>query len=513
METQPPPVAPTRASLVTRPSSLAVLGAIVAVAGSLIARHAFDLRGLNVDDAYIHLHIARNWAEGAGPVFNLGERVEASTSPAWLALLTLLLRAGLPGTAAVSVLEVAATALAGAGVAVLALELGGASVGLLAPLVLAALPAFSIWAASGLETPLAAGLLAWCLWLSLRVGRARSGALELGLLLVLLASTRPEMVTLAPVLIAVAVWRLPRQHRLQSALLAGSAFALPAGALLLLRHSYYGQWVPNTYVAKVAGIDLAHRLLGVRYIAKFVIMHAPLFAACALLRADQRARMLPALLCVAALLVAIMWTGGDHFYFGRLAVPALALLCLPLAVVAVNGVDWRRTAAVALLVAQPPFALFATADRGSMYQEQYSTRFMEEIGRAMTALPSGSLATIGIGAIAWFSRRPILDMVGLADAHIARSPRFPGAKNGHEHGDANYVMERAPDFVLLFTWPTSAPIDDAEELRQLSTLTGCCSAAIQLIEHPLFRTRYEPFDLLVESGQHQRMWRRRDRPR
>ena len=489
--------------------TLALLGALIATAGSLLARFAFDLRGLNVDDAYIHLHIARNWAEGLGPVFNPGERVEASTSPAWLALLTLLLKSGLSGPAAVTLLECASSALAGAGVAVLATTLAGGWAGLIAPLILTAVPAFSIWGASGLETPLAAALLAWCMWLSVKL-KTPAQALALGLLLVTLAATRPEMVILAPVLIGLALWRLPAAARVQSAVIAGASFAVPACGLLLLRHSYFGQWVPNTYVAKVAGIDLSHRLLGVRYVAKFLVLHLPLLVAAALLDATQRRRLVPALLVASSLLLAVAWSGGDHFYYGRLVVPTLVLLCLPLTFALVEQSGWRRAVAVLLLVLELPFGLWVTQERGAVYQEQQSTRFMEEIGRAMEPLPGGSLATIGIGAIAWFSRRPILDMVGLADAHIARSPRFPGAKNGHEHGDANYVMQRAPEFVLLFTWPTTEPATDAEELRQLSTLSACCSSARQLIEHPAFRARYEPFDLVVESGAHQRMWRRRD---
>lgn len=41
------------------------------------------------DDGFINLRIVRNITTGHGPVFNPGERVEASTSPLWVAVLTL----------------------------------------------------------------------------------------------------------------------------------------------------------------------------------------------------------------------------------------------------------------------------------------------------------------------------------------------------------------------------------------------------------------------------------------
>jgi hypothetical protein len=486
----------------------ALCGAVIALAGSLVARAAFDLRGLSVDDAYIHLHIARNWAEGNGPVFNPGERVEASTSPAWLSLLALQLRAGISGPTAAALLEGAATAAAGAGVALLAAAHAGVLAALLAPLVLALLPAFSIWGASGLETPLAAAVLVWSFWWAERVGSIR-GAVGLGLLGALLVTVRPEAMGVGPVLILLTAWRLPAPLRWRALLAGGAAFAVPIGALLLLRHSYFGQWVPNTYIAKVAGITFGHRVRGIRYVLKFAILHLPLLAGLALLSAPQRRRLAPPLVVVGVLLAAVAYSGGDHFYYQRLAVPALVVLCLPLAIAAATATGVRRLAAAGLIAVQLPVALFVTKDRGSIVQERDATRFMEELGRALAGPPPGSLATIGIGAIAWFSRRPILDMVGLADPVIARSPRFPGAKGGHEHGDAEYVMKRSPDLVLLFTWPTPAPIDDVEELRQLSTLAACCSSAKQLIDHPDFRRRYQPFDLAVESGAHQRMWRKR----
>jgi arabinofuranosyltransferase len=40
-----------------------------------------------VDDGFIYLRIVRNVVEGHGPVFNVGQRVEAYTGPLWVGVL------------------------------------------------------------------------------------------------------------------------------------------------------------------------------------------------------------------------------------------------------------------------------------------------------------------------------------------------------------------------------------------------------------------------------------------
>jgi len=50
------------------------------------------------------------------------------------------------------------------------------------------------------------------------------------------------------------------------------------------------------------------------------------------------------------------------------------------------------------------------------------------VGESIARLPSGTLATESIGIIGYLAwDRPILDLVGLADAHIARTPHLPGS--------------------------------------------------------------------------------------
>jgi hypothetical protein len=63
------------------------------------------------------------------------------------------------------------------------------------------------------------------------------------------------------------------------------------------------------------------------------------------------------------------------------------------------------------------------------------------------------VATGAIGSIGYYSRLPILDLFGLTDAEIARqwadTPDGSVRISGHQRSHAEYVMRRAPDYILI----------------------------------------------------------------
>ncbi len=346
-----------RASTSARARWPARVVALAPVLGLLAA--AIDRRWMD-EDGFINLRIVRNVLHGAGPVFNLDERVEAATSPAWIAVLALLgaLRLRLEYAAVFGGIALTCAGLVLAQDAALvlrgprglswrerwatpALPLGAA--------IVAVLPPTWDYASSGLETGLS---LAW-LGASFRVvaGRATrppSTAGQGALQAVLLGAgplVRPEFALysaafLVPYAAAVARDRAGLLRRVRAVVAAGlCAAALPL-AYQLFRMGYYASITPNTAIAKEA--FMANLSQGRCYFDNFFVtyrMAVPLAAAGAFwatrLRDDASARRWLVVACAIAPVVAgavhvgyLVVMGGDYMH-GRLLVPPVFAGLLP----------------------------------------------------------------------------------------------------------------------------------------------------------------------------------------
>ncbi|MER3484798.1 MAG: hypothetical protein C4345_01265, partial [Chloroflexota bacterium] len=132
------------------------------------------------EDAFIDVRVVQHLLAGYGPVFNVGERVEAYTSPLWIALLALWGLTSQPieiGAVVLGLLCSAGGLLAAqAGALALAHRLwrhtgkrSGPWVAVpLGAAVVAALPPMWDFATSGLETGLVFGWLGLAYWLLVR---------------------------------------------------------------------------------------------------------------------------------------------------------------------------------------------------------------------------------------------------------------------------------------------------------------------------------------------------------
>ena len=492
---------------------LAVAGALCGVAAALAFR--FLLHGGLVDDAFITLRVARNLARGLGPVFNPGERLEVTTSPLWTTLLALGLRFGAPGILLSDLLSLTACGAAGAGVALLA---GSPRAAALALFALALSPGYQGWALTGMEVPLAGAVLVFAA-LAARRGRPVAA----GLLGALLTLARPEFLPAALAVCLAAFWRgRPLHPSARSApgavsnspgetggrggkRLAWSLAALvaPVAAHLLVRHWYFGTWVPNTYVAKAGGADLAMHLRGVGYVGSAALFHLPL---CAGFFAGPLFA-----LPVAAAALSVAWLGGDHFALGRLMMPAAPLLAAGAgAFLARLRAPPLRAAASSLLVllALGEVAFARSAGKFADLEPEWSQAgFGEMVSEALQPLP-GSLASVTIGALGWYGDRPMLDLVGLADAHIARTPHLSGVASGHDHADVDYTLERAPDLILPLSFSLDVPWELWMYEATFERFRAHFRAGELLYLDPRFRARYHARQFRLRDGRYVLVWQR-----
>jgi arabinofuranosyltransferase len=330
------------------------LGALVA--GGLIVVMGWQRRWIN-EDAFINFRVVEQIVHGNGPVFNAGERVEAFTSPLWLAVLVVV-------RAIVGADNLAwGTVIVGLAIAAAAFVIGSLGIrrsddeiavpiGLIA---VASIPVVWDYSTSGLENAIVWLWLAVC-WQVLRDVPLRRPALALAVI-GLGPLLRPDLTLMTIVfLVALAMIHRPDGRRVVRALAA--ALAVPV-LYQLFRMGYYAAMVPNTGLAK-AGTTL-YLGQGWRYFWDMVSTYWLWLAAvpAAMLvwrrwglghRNDRIATT--AMLVAAAIHVGYICAVGGDYMHGRLLLPGLFATALPLSVavpVRVERVERRGAVALAAL--------------------------------------------------------------------------------------------------------------------------------------------------------------------
>lgn len=310
------------------------------------------------DDAYIFFRYARNLVRGHGLVFNPSEYVEGYTSLIWVLQLAVGEALGISGEFFAHVLSVGYTIAALFVLARLILNQplpGRRGVLLLVLLALACNRNWAVWATGGLETRSFSFFVLLVLYLanaSDLAGNAKRRTRALvhtSLAAGLAVLARPDALLLFPLILLFCLLR-PGTRRYDSiALLV--PFALLAGGQFAWRLWYYGDWLPNTYYAKVGP---PWPEMGWRFAAMFLLEYAYYLVLPAILSlwwflGSPQTQRLGILGLVWITLHAGYYcheVGGDHFEFRIFDsyVPLLSwMFCECLLIVA------RRQRAVAIL--------------------------------------------------------------------------------------------------------------------------------------------------------------------
>jgi hypothetical protein len=309
---------------------------------------AVSLRWIS-DDAFITMRYVKNFLDGNGLVYNIGERVEGYTHFLWMLLLS---AAGAVGFDPVEVSQWLGIAFFAGSIALLLRisfqEQKKIDRGVWIPLAAALFVCNydnAVWASGGLETACYTFLIlcSFYLWFYTRLEERRR-LLVTGLLLTLTSLTRPDGVLFAASAVLLLVSDALRRRELASATRRIAFLLLPSVALgvpyLLWKYRYYGNLLPLTYYAKSSSHSYIGQ--GLYYVwlyfrVYFVLGLALLAFIVALLRkgpkdariSDERGS--PAIAggaaCLAYLLLFVVRSGGD-FMFARFIVPVVPLLLL-----------------------------------------------------------------------------------------------------------------------------------------------------------------------------------------
>jgi len=420
------------------------------------------------DDAYITFRTVSNFIHGYGPVYNVGERVQAYTHPLWFLLLSVLSRLGIDLYYASILLGVVCAI----GVGYLIAKTLPPASAIIVVAALATSPSFLDFSTSGLENSLSHLLIAG---------------------MIALAFGWEEMPERRRALLIATCATLCILNRFDDALLVGPALLVtlisrprPAIALVLLvlwlafATVYYGTPLPNTFYAKLGAMPLGEGLRhGIAYLSDYALaepLHAGIAALGALLafheargttgwptELNKERRMLLALTVGVLLYVAYIIVIGGDFMRGRMFTGPL------LVAVAVGGITQAArgpalgASATAMIGAL--FAVFLLANttqydnrvspagignERAIYQTLWlSTRTARTSPEITTGIDAPTLGLIlrrysdlygpvtvsgtATGQYGYLAgpQVTVLDTFGLSDAFVARMPAQPHPRPGY----------------------------------------------------------------------------------
>lgn len=433
---------------------------------ALVLAELVYLWPFTVNDTFITMTYAANLLRRGELSYIPGTRVEGFTSPLWVLVSAGWMLAGVEGPVGLKLTGAASTLLLPLALYAYARRVlrepnwwGSTLIAVNGPLLL--------WAPTGMETSAAAlgvlaalyGLAAW------RSLSARAALLFVAYLI------RPETALVA----------------LVSTILLGEGrilirFLALVLLHLILRHAYFGAWLPNTFWVKT-NQSLSHALIG----------------GCATLLDLLRFQTFGVVVLCA--LAGLLWRGPNHrmkwalaastvayftycvflgpapsmsFYF-RYWVPTLPLLLI----LAGSGLAQmaRRAgvgitgliAAIIVVLSLRDLRAAALGENGPKLNAFAISSGLERAHMALGhwlhehAPPATLVAAQDAGALAYYSRLPFLDLLGLNDATVAA-----GLRRRDADAVRRYFFARDPAFVVIVAGDGS-PADDACRLTKLYT--------------------------------------------
>lgn len=444
------------------------------------------------DDMMISMRYGRNLAEGHGLAWNPGDRVEGYTNFLWTIVMAGVHLTPVSDAHAAVLVHVVNYVLLGAsfGLCLKILRIFAPRPRLAGLLLLTCMfmcPDVVLWSAWGFETSLLTFL---SLVFLLRFMQRGPDVLGLAAL-ALIPLTRGDGVY---VYAAYAVCALYMTNRRRQTFLWLAIALLPTVAHFVFRRVYYGDWLPNTYYLKVYGLE-AVRARGWAYGRAFLLDYRMLLAlglgsALAILRRDRRGIVLFVL--VPATVGYVLTTGGDMYGFFRFFAHLMPVLFVfataGIATLARGKVGQLVWATLLFVIAVPmldPFKrLQSRATNGDPDRQIQVALIMKK-----NALPESKTAVFCAGIVPYFTRLPVIDMLGKSDRHIAHLKAFPGSMIGHGKVDPDYTLGQDPDLVV-----TCGTNNAQAERVALGAQTF--DPMVRFVSAASFKDRYLPYPIL-----------------
>jgi len=231
--------------------------------------------------------------------------------------------------------------------------------------------------------------------------------------------------------------------------------------------------------------------------------------------------------------------GGDHFNYGRFVVPVFPLLFV-LFIPALNRMltfqkkyfnvksSYRIAAVLIFLMITLSMKIVYTQSVSgfqnllngkkeiiAVYDESTEVEIMDWqhgwiiMGKALKKITDKDdyIAAVPIGAIGYYSKLNIIDMVGIVDPVIAHKQiptnRVDKWIPGHTKGDGKYVLSRKPEYIQLTDYLTRSPLEKPHK-RSLQF-----SSVKEIWESEEFHKDYEFYPVAVIDGWYYNLFKRK----
>ncbi len=450
------------------------------------------------DDSFITYRYVKNFTEGNGLVFNIGERVEGYTCFLWVIILSFVKSIGYNFITASQTLGIISSMMTLLLTYLISSRIFPKDKGpfysitfsFIAVMFVAFNGSFAYWTVSGMETGLFGFLLTLGVYLYLKENKESNTAFPLSSIAFLFAAlTRPEgnlifavtvlhriIVTLRTQTTGVNENKI-KQFFTKNNTIWLSLYVFPALVYMIWRYTYYGYLFPNTFYAKT-GSSIEYYKAGVDYVWEFLRSYGGygIFALMTLFTLRSKKHFYEYLYLVMiffVFLLYIIYVGGDVLRPNRFFVPLMPVFFI-LVQEGLNQLiemlDKGKTFVYGAVIG----LIFVGSYSYYTYKNEYDQilRYSElEKGLLRKMMITGSwlkakqtqegrplvVAASTIGALSYYSEVVLIDMLGLTDKVIAHNPAPIPEISSRDVGwrernyNVDYVLSRKPDYIYFST--------------------------------------------------------------
>ena len=452
-----------------------------------------------IDDAYISFRYARNFAEGNGLVYNIGERVEGYSNFFWVILNGVAIYFGANplyfSTIFSAILYVMLLVVFWKALWKNLEELSPGNtqenipryIALFGIFLLAVDMRFFIFISSGLETQCFITLFFISLFWNWITTERWSYVWFISL--ALLCFVRADGFIYAGIIILAQFINLLTNKKPLKKLIINTGILLIILSLYSLwRWLYYHDILPNTYYAKTSIINYEQEVFGIAYTLKF-LSSISIFFFISLIGLFTHPIKKNIYFLVALLLVFLYvtyiggdWMPNERFYLSL--IPVFSFFAVIGAIKIEKHIKYFKLILLIVIIVIVIFNLFSLIHYmsirrifhlGRTYQDD--DKILTEIGLYIKANSSkdDKIAVNFAGIIPYYSERYTIDMTGLNDKHIAKLRR-----GLHKNWDVDYVLSKKPLYVTFYSKPK---MDEAG-------IHFVWGGSKELYYHPLFQKNY-----------------------